>query len=38
LFPHLVWPTFVVVLRILGQDLPKVLLTLDHQMVEALVP
>jgi hypothetical protein len=31
LFPRLVGPTFVVVLRVLGQDLPKVLFTVDQQ-------
>src|ERR1019366_6223813 len=38
LFPRLVGPVIVVVLRVLGQDLPKVLFAVDEQMVEALAP
>jgi hypothetical protein len=37
LFPRLVGPVIVVVLRVLGQDLPKVLFAVDQQVVEALV-
>ena len=36
LFPRLMGPVIVVVLRVLGQDLPKVLFALDQQAVEAL--
>jgi hypothetical protein len=35
LFPRLVWPVIVVVLRVLGQDVPKVLVAVDQQVVEA---
>jgi hypothetical protein len=38
LFPRLVGPMFVVMLRVLGQDLPKVLFSVDQQVVEALAP
>jgi hypothetical protein len=31
-------PVIVVVLRVLGQDLPKVLFAVDQQMVQALAP
>jgi hypothetical protein len=36
LFPRLVWPVIVVVLGVLGKDLPKVLFAVDQQVVEAL--
>jgi len=36
LFPRLVGPMFVVMPRILGQDVPKVLLAVDQHVVEAL--
>jgi hypothetical protein len=36
LFPRLVWPVIVVVLRVLGQDVSKMLLAVDQQVVEAL--
>jgi hypothetical protein len=36
LFPRLVGPVIVVVLRVLGQDLPEVLFAVDQQVVEAL--
>jgi hypothetical protein len=38
LSPRLVGPVIVVVLRELGQDLPKVLVAVDQQLVEALAP
>jgi hypothetical protein len=38
LFPRLVRPVLVVVLFVLGQDLPQVLFAVDQQMVEALAP
>jgi hypothetical protein len=38
LFSRLVGPVIVVVLRVLGQDLPKVLFAVDQQVVEALAP
>jgi hypothetical protein len=31
-----VWPVIVVVLRVLGQDVSKMLLAVDQQVVEAL--
>jgi len=36
LFPRLVWPVIVIVLGVLGQDVPKVLFAVDQQVVEAL--
>ena len=36
LFPQLVGSMIVVVLRVLGQDVPKVLFAVDQQVVEAL--
>ena len=36
MFPRLVWPVIVVVLRVLGQDVSKMLLAVDQQVVEAL--
>ena len=36
LFPRLVGPMFVVVLRVLGQYPPEVLFAVDKQVVEAL--
>jgi hypothetical protein len=34
-----VWPpVFVVMLRVLGQDLPNVLLAVDQQVVKAFAP
>jgi hypothetical protein len=36
LSPRLVGPVIVVVLRVLGQDVPKVLFAVDQQVVEAL--
>lgn len=38
LLPRLVGSMIVVVLRVLGQDLPKVLFAVDQQVVEALAP
>jgi hypothetical protein len=38
LFPRLVGPVIVIVLRVLGQDVPKVLVAVDQQLVEALAP
>jgi hypothetical protein len=33
-----VWPVFVVMLRVLSQDLPEVLFAVDQEVVEALAP
>jgi hypothetical protein len=38
LFSRLVGPVIVVVLRVFGQDVPKVLFAVDQQVVEALAP
>ena len=38
LLPRLVGPMFVVVPRVLGQDLPEVAFTVDQQAVQALAP
>ena len=38
LFPRLVGPMFVVVLRVLGEDLPQVLFAVDQEVVKALAP
>jgi hypothetical protein len=38
LFPRLVGSVIVVVLRVFGQDVPKVLFAVDQQVVEALAP
>ena len=38
LFPRLVGPMIVVVLCVLGQDLPEVVFAVDQQVVEALAP
>ena len=38
LFSRLMGPMIVVMLRVLGQDLPKVLFTVDQQVVRALAP
>jgi hypothetical protein len=38
LSPRLVGPVIVVVLGVLGKDLPKVLVAVDQQVVEALAP
>jgi hypothetical protein len=38
LCPRLVGPVVVVVLRVLGQDLPEVAFAVDQQVVEALAP
>jgi hypothetical protein len=35
-FSRLVGPVIVVVLRVFGQDVPKVLFAVDQQVVEAL--
>ena len=36
--PRLVGPVFVVMLRVLGEDLPQVLFAVDQKMVKALAP
>jgi hypothetical protein len=36
--PRLVGSMIIVVLRVLGQDLPKMLFAVDQQVVEALAP
>ena len=38
LFPRLVGPMFVVVLRVPGEDLPQVLFAVDQEVVKALAP
>jgi hypothetical protein len=38
LFPRLVGPMFVVVLRVLGQVPPEVSFTIDQEVVKALAP
>src|SRR6266571_3027567 len=38
LFPRLVRPMFVVVMRVLGQSQPEVSFTVDQEVVKALAP
>ena len=38
LFPRLVRPVFVIVPRVRGEDLPKVLFAVDQEVVETLAP
>jgi hypothetical protein len=38
LFPRLVGPMFVVVLRVLGQSPPEVSFTVDQEVIQALAP
>jgi hypothetical protein len=38
LLPRLVGPVIVVMPRVLGKDLPKVLFAMDQQVVQALAP